>query len=234
MGNNTFFSIVIPAYNEEAQLSACLESINRQEGGAPGEIIIVDSNSTDKTAEVARGLGARVISAAERGVGRARRAGTAAAAGAYVLHIDADTRLPPNYLTETLKRFQKDSALVCLGGQFFYYDAPRWKNFLRPFVHRLLRLFALAVSGGRIGPMANNMTFKKDIYGKTRGFRETLCFGEDIDLSRQLSKFGKVRLDMSLGCFISVRRYRFNKQLFVYLLNFIKMCAGREPYRNEL
>ncbi len=228
------FSIIIPAYNEAAYLPQCLKSAQRQTGGFKIEIIVADNNSTDQTAAIAEAMGARVVRESRQGVGAARRAGVAAASGDYILNIDADTRLPPNYLEEVFKRFQKCPALACLGGQFVYYDAPWWKNFLRPFVHHLLRLFALLASGGRIGPMGNNMVFRKDFYDKTRGFNEALKFGEDIDLCRQLSELGKIKLDMGLKCFISVRRYQINSRLFTYLLNFIKMCFSDAPHRNEL
>ena len=89
----------------------------------------MDNDSTDQTARLAREQGVKVISEPVRGVGRARKTGTEAAQGEYVLHLDADTRLPEDYLVNVLSRFENDPKLVCLGGQFCFYDAPWWKNF---------------------------------------------------------------------------------------------------------
>jgi len=228
------FSIIIPAYNEEAVLPDCLKAVKEQKGGLEYETIVVDNDSEDKTSAVARSLGARVIVEKKQGVGSARKAGTDSARGEYVLHVDADTRLPSDYLLNVKKRFDENKKLVCLGGQMYYYDASWWKNILRFFVHWGLWFFAVFVSFGRVGPMGNNMTFKKEVYDKTRGFNGDLKYGEDMDLCRSFSKFGKVRLDMSLKCHVSIRRFMFNKKLFVYFLNFLKMSVLGKPYKNIL
>ncbi len=228
------FSVVIPAYNEEKLITECIKSIRAQVGNFAYEIIVVNNNSSDRTAEIAANLGARVVSETRRGVGWARRTGTQAASGIFVTNLDADTHLPSNYLQKVYDHFQTDPNLVCVGGQMVYYDAPWWKNFLRIFIHYYLWLFARFSSNGTIGPMGNNMTFKKEIYNQTAGFDGNLKFGEDADLCRKLSKFGKVFLDMKLKCFVSARRYKFNKHLAIYFINFLRMCVGKSPIKNEL
>lgn len=228
------FSIIIPAYNEEETLPKCIEAIRELQGDFKYEVIVVNNNSQDKTSEVARNLGLIVIDEKRQGVSWARKTGTDNAKGEYILHIDADTRLPKNYLQEVFERFEKNSNLACVGGQFYYYDAPAWKNFFRIFIHWSLYLFARFVSRRKIGPMANNMTFKKSVYDQTEGFNTYFRFGEDIDLTKRMSKFGKIKLDMSLKAYISVRRHMLNKQLAVYFINFVKMCLIGKPFKNNL
>ena len=63
-----YLSVVIPAYNEGRYLVSCLQSLKAQEFDGPSEIIVVDNNSTDDTAAVARANGARVVFEAKRGV----------------------------------------------------------------------------------------------------------------------------------------------------------------------
>ena len=58
--SNPLVSVVIPAYNEEKYLPACLEALSRQTF-RDFEVVVVDNNSTDRTAEIARSLGARVV-----------------------------------------------------------------------------------------------------------------------------------------------------------------------------
>jgi len=81
--------------------------------------------------------------------------------GEFILNIDADTRLPNNYLSKALKRFEKNKNLVCLSGQMYFYDGNWWQNLVRPFFHYGLWIFTFAVSLGTIGPMGNNMIFRK-------------------------------------------------------------------------
>ncbi|HWT55926.1 MAG TPA: glycosyltransferase family 2 protein [Candidatus Microsaccharimonas sp.] len=87
-------SLVIPAYNEEANLADCLEAALAQT--VPFyEIIVVDNASTDATAQVAaRYRGVRVVHESRRGIAHARNAGFNAARGDYIARIDADTQLP--------------------------------------------------------------------------------------------------------------------------------------------
>lgn len=233
MENDILFSIIIPAYNEENYLPACLDSVKAQKGGFNYEIIVVDSKSTDKTAELAGQAGVRVARAGF-GVGRARQEGTALARGKYIVHLDADSRPPDDYLIEIKKRFDRDSALVNVGGRVIFYDAPLWKNILRFVLQYPLWIFARLVSRGQIGPMGNNMVFKKFFYDQVDGFNPELKFGEDADLSRQLRKFGKVKLDMSLKCYASARRYKISSHLFTLFINFIKICVSGAPFKNEL
>jgi len=228
------FSVVIPAFNEEKYLEKCLQSVANQQADFKYEIIVVDNNSTDRTAEIARSFGVKVIKEMRSGVGWARYAGTKEAVGEYVLHIDADTILPSDYLINVLDRFKKNKKLVCLSGQMFFYDAPWWKNVLRFIFHRLILWLVIIFSLGRTGPMGNNMCFKKSTYDRTVGFNPKLKFGEDMDLNKKLSKFGKVKLDMSLRCFVSARRYKIDKKLFLYTFNTLRMAFVGSAYKNVL
>ena len=71
-------SVVIPAYNEEKYIVDCLKALSNQTI-APDEVIVVDNNSTDKTASLARQAGAKVITVLEPGITPARTAGFNAA-----------------------------------------------------------------------------------------------------------------------------------------------------------
>jgi glycosyltransferase involved in cell wall biosynthesis len=74
-------SVVIPAFNEEAYLGATLASLNRakafvrDDGSLPAEIIVVDNDCDDSTADVARALGARVAGETKHNVAKVRNTG---------------------------------------------------------------------------------------------------------------------------------------------------------------
>jgi glycosyltransferase involved in cell wall biosynthesis len=85
-------SIVMPCLNEADTLAICIEKAQRalREAGINGEIIIADNGSADRSPEIARNLGARVIHVEEKGYGNALMGGINAARGAYVIMGDAD------------------------------------------------------------------------------------------------------------------------------------------------
>ena len=228
------FSVVIPVFNEVKFLQNCIESIKKQLGNFSIEIIVVDNNSIDDTFEVAKKLGVKVIKEKRQGVGWARKIGTENAQGEFVVQVDADSRLPKDYFIEVLKRFDKNKNLVCVGGQMYFYDGNWWQNLVRPFFHYWFLLFAVIFSFGKVGPMGNNMVFRKQLYNKTNGFEGKLKFGEDMDLVKKLSKFGKVKLDMSLKNHVSARRFKLNKDLAMYILNFYRMLFFGKPHENKL
>ena len=232
--DNIYFSIIIPAFNEERVLPDCILAAKAQAGNFNKEIIVVDNNSIDNTSAVAKSLGVKVIFEAKKGVSQARKIGTEEAKGKFIVQIDADSRLPKNYLKEVDRRFKKDKKLVCLGGQMYFYDGVWWQIFFRPFVHYFFWIFTFIISLGKIGPMGNNMVFKKEVYNKTNGFDPDLKLGEDVDLSKKLSRFGKIRLDMSLKSYVSARRFKWNKDLWIYFLNFMFIYILGHPYQPEL
>jgi len=95
-GESIDLSIVIPAYNEERRLAPTLERVQQylREQEYRAEVIVVDNNSRDATAEVAARAGATVLKEPRRGKGAAVRTGMLAAEGEYVLFSDADLSTP--------------------------------------------------------------------------------------------------------------------------------------------
>src|SRR5262245_58908955 len=83
-------SFVIPAYNEESLLGRTLDAVSDAAGalGRPFEVVVVDDASTDRTAAVARGLGARVVPVNHRQIAATRNAGAREAAGQMLIFVD--------------------------------------------------------------------------------------------------------------------------------------------------
>src|ERR1700692_1544059 len=120
-----WLSFVVPAYNEEAYLPACLDSILAQtrELGDAVEIIVVNNASTDRTREVALGFtGVRVVDETRKGLTFARQAGFAASTGELIANVDSDSRLTPGWVERVLAEFAAEPKLVALSGPFIYYD----------------------------------------------------------------------------------------------------------------
>src|SRR4029077_2365310 len=95
-------SVVVPAYNEEKNLPLALASLLNQEL-KDFELIVVDNGSTDETPVIAKKLGARVIGENRRGVAHARQAGFLSSKGGIIATTDADTVVPPDWLSRIVR-----------------------------------------------------------------------------------------------------------------------------------
>jgi glycosyltransferase involved in cell wall biosynthesis len=111
-----FVSVVLPCLNEEASVGLVVDEALRtlENAKLPGEVLVVDNGSSDRSVEVARLAGARVVHEKRRGYGRALRTGIEQARGAIVVMADADwsydmTKLP--MLVEPILRGDADIAI---------------------------------------------------------------------------------------------------------------------------
>jgi glycosyltransferase involved in cell wall biosynthesis len=126
-------SFVIPAYNEEAYLGKCLDSITKESRGKEHdvEIIVVNNASTDDTRAVAlRYPNVTIVDEHRKGIVFARQAGFAASHGELIANVDADTMITPGWIDTALAEFKKNPRLVTLSGPFIYYDLPKSEQFL--------------------------------------------------------------------------------------------------------
>ncbi len=120
------FSVVVPAFNEAEWLPATLRSLCAQEGASSFEIVLVDNNSADATAEVARSFGVRVLTEPVRGVCQARQRGLLSARGEIVVSADADTIYPPGWLAQIEAAFDRAVGVVAVAGPCRYGEPPWW------------------------------------------------------------------------------------------------------------
>src|SRR5579864_186510 len=112
-------TIVIPAYNEQSYLAACLDSIAEQTV-LPHEVFVVDNNSTDGTLKVAKDYSfVKILREPKQGVFFAARRGFNAARSDIIGRIDADTILPPNWV-ETVQAGLQDNRVAAVTGPVSY------------------------------------------------------------------------------------------------------------------
>ncbi len=85
-------TILMPCLNEEETIAGCINKAKTalNELGICGEILVADNGSTDRSVEIARGLGARVVIESRKGYGSAYRRGFQEAKGKYIVMADAD------------------------------------------------------------------------------------------------------------------------------------------------
>ena len=119
------YAVIIPAYNEADLLAATLSTTRTAMAEMPltGELIVVDNNSTDSTAEIAEKNGAdRVVFEPHNQIARARNAGAAATDAELLIFIDADTQVPAAVVRQALDDL--DSGDVIGGGAKVDVDQP--------------------------------------------------------------------------------------------------------------
>jgi len=233
-------SFVVPAYNEEAYLPACLEAILAQtrELGDEVEIIVVNNASTDRTREVALGYaGVRVVDEPRKGLTFARQAGFAASRGELIANVDSDSRLTPGWVDKVLKEFAGDAKLVSLSGPFLYYDlTPQQRVSVQIFYAAAFLVYVMNRYVLRAGSMVQggNFVLRRVALKKIGGFNTAIAFyGEDTDIARRMNEVGEVKFTFDFRMFSSARRLKQEGMLTIaarYTVNYFWTTFRKRPF----
>ena len=180
-------SIIIPAFNEERLLAETLRqvraaSLSLTERGWAVECIVCDNNSTDRTAELARAGGARVVFEPVNQIARARNRGAAAADGDWLVFVDADSRPSAALFADVAGQIQSGQCLA--GGVTMRMDgnhrSARMITHLWNGVSRWRRLLAGAF-----------IFVEARAFRQVGGFSHELFVGEELELSLRLRKLAR-------------------------------------------
>lgn len=233
-------AFVIPAYNEEALIGKCLESVLAEikRSGANADVIVVNNASTDRTGEIARSFeGVRVVDEPKKGLVNARDAGFAASEGYdLVANIDSDTIVPQGWLDTVFREFERDEKLVCLSGPYIYYDmAPHNRALIAMFYGLTYLIYLINRFVLRVGSVVQggNFVFKRAAWASVGGYDRSIeFFGEDTDVAVRLSKVGGVKWTFALKMLTSGRRLE-KEGVFrtagTYTLNFFWVTFRGKP-----
>ena len=227
---NYFISVVIPAYNEEKYLASCLESLKNQNYPKEKyEVIVVDNNSTDKTPQIARDFGARIVGCQVQGVAAARQVGGQAVFGEIIAGTDADTMLPVTWLKDINSYFQ-DKSIVAISGSATFSSTGSFNKLLArvgfPLIMRTMFFLGKKALNGF------NFAIRKDVFDKIGGFDPEMLSAEDVDLGIKASKKGKVIFIPSLVVTTSARRIEKSRIKFFWhhIKNIVRfMILRKEP-----
>lgn len=231
-------SFIIPARNEQDYIGSTIDSILKQPKHLVKEIIVVDSNSTDRTAEAAAlKPGVIVLKEAQSGTNRARQAGLKVATGEIIAFIDADNWLTPNWSEAAIKYLSRpDTAAVA--GIYTYRDLGKFKNFILKYgflliayptyflVHHVLRAGSV-VQGG-------NLAVWRWAIDKIGGLDVSYTFyGDDVNTGKHLRKVGRVLFTHKLSVLSSARRFKkrgYFATVSRYFLNFVWVILFNRPF----
>lgn len=249
---STTVSIVIPCYNHGQYIQEALDSIDVQKINYAIEIIIVDDGSSDaatlKKLDDLKALNYTVIHQTNGGPGRARNAGIQVAAGKYILPLDADNKISPDYINKAVPVLEKNKADIVYAAPHFFGDTEiRNRQFkVRPFDDLGL------VTGNCADACA---VFKKEVWEKNGGYDEAMpSYGfEDWDFWISASKnkfvfhfindklyYYRILHNSMISAFdnkertVIIHRYLAKKHADFFLEKLVKITYIRERYFYDL
>ena len=198
-------SIIMPSFNEEAFVEESCKSIRNQsiiqKYPQYFEFIIVDSNSSDRTVELARPYVDKVIIAG-RGKLTARNLATDMAKGNIIVSVDSDSKYGNGWLNTLLKPF-KNPEIVATSGSTIDYGIP----FIPGQIHSILSIFHKNVFYPN-QLYGRNCAYRKDIFYKIGKFTEKInqqnlqemLFEEETEFGNRMAQYGKVEYILNAGC----------------------------------
>ena len=172
-------SVIIPVLNEEKTIAATLHALVPLQ---PHEIVVVDGGSDDRTGEISRQLGAKVLTA-ERGRARQMNYGARHATGEVLLFLHADTRLPVSALRDITSAL---GDARCGGGRFdVELEGGHW---MLKIVGALINYRSRAT---KVGTGDQAIFVRREVFTRMGGYPD-IPLMEDIALCRALKRLGRV------------------------------------------
>jgi glycosyltransferase involved in cell wall biosynthesis len=175
-------SVVIPTMNEEGSIGAVIDEVRTTLAGRDLEILTVDTNSRDRTNEIAAAKGARVVSEPRRGYGRAYKTGFAEARGRYVLTLDADLTYPADAFPRLLAPLEAGTADFVAGERISRLSAAamtgmhRLGNTLLNVAFRVLYGFPMQDS------QSGMWAFRREILSHVQVVHDGMAFSEELKI----------------------------------------------------
>jgi glycosyltransferase involved in cell wall biosynthesis len=177
-------SFIVPAYNEEALIGRTLEALHRaaQNIDEPYEIVVANDASSDRTAEIAASLGARVVPVNRRQIAATRNAGARESNGDKLIFVDADTVVTREVVQAAIAAMNRGAAG---GGSAVDFDGklPRYAELSFPIMVRLFR--ATGIACGCF------IFCTRRAFDAVGGFDEKLYASEEVTMSRALRRQGR-------------------------------------------
>jgi glycosyltransferase involved in cell wall biosynthesis len=171
---------VIPTINEEGTIGAVIDGLMKSVEGI--EIIVVDTNSTDRTKEIAAGKGAIVINESRKGYGIAYKTGLNHAKSDLIVCMDADNTYPTDIVRPLLEIMQMDEVnfISCdrmtLRTQHNYTSLHYIGNSVLNFTMKIL--FKISLNDSQSGMWI----FYRELYGQMKNLSNGMSFSEDIKI----------------------------------------------------
>ena len=185
-------SIVVIAYNEETHLQACLWAISEIQCKYPVEIIGVDDDSKDRTAEIFEKSGIPYYTEYQHSCGYARRCGLQHSKGKFYFDVDSDTLYPPQYYEIMLNNLLKPG-VSCVSATWSYFPDANHSKFELRMCEMCRDLFLWIQHFKRPELSVRGLVFAYNAdYGRQEEYRVDIIRGEDGSMALALKKYGKI------------------------------------------
>jgi glycosyltransferase involved in cell wall biosynthesis len=182
------FSLVIPAYNEEAYLPVLLDSVEvarTSYAGGPDEIevVVADNASTDSTADLARSSGCRVFCEDRRIIAAVRNTGARNARGHVLVFVDADNIMHPDTFNAIERSLSTGKVVAGATG----VKMQRWSP-------GIAITYTVMIPIAWLTRMDTGVVFcRREDFETVGGYNEDLLFAEDVQLLWDLMRLGRKR-----------------------------------------
>lgn len=229
-------SIVVPAKNEEKNITALFESINKQTS-RPFEIIVADADSKDDTAKVAKQYGAKVVTGGMPAIGRNN--GFNASSQDIVIFMDADVQFLEEDSLEVLVKLFSEQELHCATSHFQYVGEKSFKKGLATkFINVAKDISAFSPLKGLKWDYAGFIMVSRNAFESVGGFAIELKYMEDFLLVQRIVSMGfKYRvLAPKVGLMVNDREARKGnliggiKEVLAAILGIISVNMVRIPF----
>ena len=175
-------SVVIPTMNEEASIGAVIDEVETALVGWPFEILVVDTDSRDRTRDLATAKGARVVPEPRRGYGRAYKTGFAAATGTFVATLDADLTYPARRFPDFLTALAEDRADFVSGDRLSSLSDGAMTGMHRVGNEILNFAFRSLYDSGIRDSQSGMWSFRRSILSRLRLVHDGMAFSEELKL----------------------------------------------------
>ena len=233
-------SIIIPTLNEEPVIGKTLAHLRESLPRDAYEILVVDDESTDRTAEIARAYADQVLvrTGEVHSIARGKNAGAKRARGEFVVFLDADCEpeKPAEFFKKALALFNADPRIVGMNCSLKVFPplATLMDRIVFAGVNLTFRLINNVLRGG--GAAGEFQMVRRSIFNAVHGFNENLAVAEDQDLFRRLAKLGRVRMEPSLVVWHTGRRAHkigWPRLLMHWWLNYLSLVIFRKSAFKE-
>lgn len=228
----TDISVIVPTFNEEKYLPACLRSLARQRYARDYEVIVVDGGSTDRTVQIAEHFAARVVPAVKRPVGAARNEGARVARGKIVAFLDADTVACERWLTAIDEVF-RDNRVIGATGPTLTSDGGILDSITYRFWTTYWQKMLLSMRMPHV--VESNCAYRRSPFLKSGGFDETCVVSESVRLAQNMRHFGRIVFEKQMSALTSARRFRAYGRAYVssiYFLSGFSTLVLKRPFTN--
>jgi glycosyltransferase involved in cell wall biosynthesis len=182
-------SVVLPCYNEEEGIRVTLADMPV----LVDDLLVVDNNCTDRTAQVASAMGAKVVAESRRGYGAALKAGFRAATGDFIVVMDGDATYPRNFIPVLLD-VMIDEALDFVSCDRTGHKSERAGSFLRVLGNFVLNVAMFALFGVWLTDSQSGMwILKRSILPQLTLVSDTMSLSEELKIEAFTRKGLKAR-----------------------------------------